>query len=205
MTAQNTLDLVDLVERQRQPRRSVYVAARITSSERDDPCEILNISAGGAKIRVAEGAVYDPEVLLTIESHGTFAARVCWREGSQIGLEFAGDRERAARLVWDLVENPEVERERRRFTRTSVLWTGQLWFGVQSAECRVLNVSAFGAKLRLLDRLDCRGRVTLRIERFGEFRSDVVWKDGPILGISFHDDPEDVAHVLAQSLPALRA
>ena len=86
-----------------------------------------------------------------------------------------------------------------------MLWTGQLSFGVRSADCRVLNISAFGAKVRLLDSFVCQDRVTLRIERFGEFPSDVVWKDGKIMGISFHDDPEDVAHILSQYLPALRA
>lgn len=205
MTAQETVDLVDPAERQRHLRRSVYVSARITSSERDDTCEILNISAGGAKIRVPEDADYDDEIILSVESHGMFPARIVWRKDAELGLEFAGDRARASRLVWDLVENPEVDRERRHFTRTAVLWTGQLRFGVRSADCRVLNVSAFGAKVRLFDGQDFQDRVTLRIERFGEFPSDVVWKDGKILGISFHDDPEDVAHILSQYLPALRA
>lgn len=205
MTAQGNMDVVEPAERQRNPRRSVYVAARITDSERDDTCEILNISAGGAKIRIPEDADYDDEVILSIDSHGMFPARVVWREGGELGLQFAGDRARASRLVWDLVESPEVEREHRRFTRTAVLWTGQLRFGVRSTDCRVLNVSAFGAKVRLLDGLDCQDRVTLRIERFGEFPSDVVWKDGKILGISFHDDPEDVVDILSQYLPALRA
>ena len=204
MTVQPVSDVVELPDRQEDPRLSVYVAAQLSSSERNDDCEILNISAGGAKIRVPDDAAYEPEVILTIKSHGSFPARVAWRSGRHLGLEFAGDRQRASRLVWDLVENPDVEREHRRFTRTAVLWSGELRSSVRSADCRVLNVSAFGAKVRLLECLDHDQRVTLRIERFGEFPSDVVWNDGEILGISFHDDPEDVAHVLAATLPALR-
>lgn len=204
MTALSVPDVVEAPDRRDHPRLSVYVGAQLNSSERVDDCEILNISSGGAKIRVPESADYDAEVILTIKDHGSFAARVTWREGAYLGLEFAGDRERASRLIWDLIENPEVERDHRRFTRTAVLWSGQLRSGVGSADCRVLNVSAFGARLRLLERLDYDERVMLRIERFGEFPSDVVWNDGEVLGISFHDDPEDVAHVLAESLPALR-
>lgn len=191
-------------EKQEDPRRSVYVAARLTSGEDTIDCQILNISTGGAKLRIKHAGEIDAEVVLTIESHGTFPARVAWRKGDQMGLEFLGDRARAARLVWDLLENPDVEKESRRFTRTRVLWSGRLHASGRAADCRVLNISAFGARVRLVEPTVIDSRVTLRIERFGEFPSDVVWKDGEFLGISFRDDPEDIVQIFGEALPNAR-
>lgn len=191
-------------EKQEAPRRSVYLAARLASGEDTIDCQILNISTGGAKLQVKDAGEIDTEVVLTIESHGTFPARVAWRKGDHMGLEFLGDRARAARLVWDLVENPEVEKDSRRFTRTRVLWSGRLHAGGRATDCRVLNISAFGAKVRLLEPTVIDTRVTLRIERFGEFPSDVVWKDADLLGISFRDDPEDIVQIFGEALPGAR-
>lgn len=186
---------------QKDVRCSVYVQAKLSADDSTQDCEILNISAGGAKVRLPEAVVLGAEVALTIEGHGTFAAKVAWSDGGHMGLQFLGDRERAARLVWDLVENPEVNKGERRFTRRSVLWSGELRTGGRGLPCRVQNISAFGAKIRLLEPHAAKlSKVSLRVERYGEFLGEVVWQDGPILGISFDDDPEDVAQIFGNAL-----
>lgn len=205
MTAESIDDeVIESHERQKFARRSVYVAAKLVKGERSEDCEILNISAGGAKVRVSGPLDKGVEVEIAVGSHGSFPAKVAWCSGSEAGVQFLGDPARAAKLVWDLVENPEVEREGRHFTRTSVLWTGRLGVGGRSAACRVLNISAFGAGVRLLEPLIFETAVNLRIERFGDFPSDVVWKKGEVLGISFRDDPEDIVQIFGLALPALR-
>ncbi len=186
---------------QKDVRCSVYVRAQLKADDSTQDCEILNISAGGAKVRVPEALAVGAEVSLVVEGHGAFAARIAWTDKGHMGLRFLGDRERASRLVWDLVENPEVNKGERRFTRRSVLWSGELHTGGRGLTCRVQNISAFGAKVRLAEPLTSKvSKVSLRVERYGEFPGEVVWQDGPILGISFDDDPEDVAQIFGSAL-----
>ncbi len=204
VTAQDLDDAVDQHERQEHLRRSVYVAARLISNDHAEDCEILNVSVGGAKIRVTADSKLSDMVALTIGSHGTFPAKVAWRKETLVGLEFMGDREETSRLIWDLVENPEVDKERRRYTRTSVLWSAQLHTGGRAISCRLVNISAFGAKIRLSQPMTVETRISLRFERFGVFPCDVVWKEGDFLGISFRDDPEDIIQIFGDALPAIR-
>lgn len=190
---------------QKDVRCSVYVQARLATDDSTQDCEILNLSAGGAKLRLPEPVAVGTEVVLTIEGHGTFAAKVAWSDRGHMGLQFMGDRDAAARLVWDLVENPEVNKGERRFTRRSVLWAGELRTGGRGLACRVQNISAFGAKVRLLEPFSARvSKVTLQVERYGEFPGEVVWQEGQILGISFNDDPEDVAQIFGSALESPR-
>jgi hypothetical protein len=204
VTAQDLDDVVDQHERQQHPRRSVYVTARLTSNDHAEDCEILNVSVGGAKIRVAADSKLSDMVALTIGTHGSFPAKVAWRKETLVGLEFMGDREESSRLIWDLVENPEVDKERRRCTRTSVLWSAHLHTGGRATSCRLVNISAFGAKIRLFQPMTVETRISLRVERFGVFPCDVVWKEGDFLGISFRDDPEDIIQIFGDALPAIR-
>ena len=204
MTAQDFEGVVDSHELQKHPRRSVYVTARVISKDRTEDCEILNVSVGGAKIRVAADSEISGMVTLSVENKGNFPAKVAWRNGALAGLEFMGDSEDSSRLVWELVENPEVDKERRRYTRTSVLWSGHLHSGGRASACRLVNISAFGAKIRLFEPIALESRVSLRVERFGEFPSNVIWKEGNFLGISFRDDPEDIIQIFGDALPAIR-
>ncbi len=204
MTAQDLEDVVDDHDQQEHPRRSVYVTARVTSKDRTEDCEILNVSVGGAKIRVAEDSEISGIVALAVGTQGTFPAKVAWRKGTLVGLEFMGDSVDSSRLVWDLIENPEIDKERRQCTRTSVLWSGHLHSGGRATSCRVVNISAFGAKIRLFEPMALESRVSLRVERFGEFPSNVIWKEGKFLGISFRNDPEDIIQIFGDALPTIR-
>lgn len=204
MSAQDLENAVDDRDQQQHPRLSVYVTARVISRDRSEDCEILNVSVGGAKIRVAADSEISGMVALAIEAKGSIPAKVSWRNGPLVGLEFMGDSVDSSRLVWELLENPEVDKERRRCTRTSVLWSGYLHSAGRATACRVVNISAFGAKIRLFEPVALESRVSLRVERFGEFPSNVIWKEGNFLGISFRDDPEDIIQIFGDALPAIR-
>ena len=74
--------------RRRHRRVSVLWAAALSSPGRHQDCAILNLSAGGAKIRVG-----DPDscpACLSIENprFGRLNGRVVWRQDDLLGLAF---------------------------------------------------------------------------------------------------------------------
>jgi hypothetical protein len=204
VTAGETGGAADLDDRHRHPRTAVYCSAKLAAAGRTWDCQLLDISAGGAKIRLP--APLDPAAALslTIGSHGTFPARLVWRNGQYLGIAFLCDLETSTQLVRNVIDNPGTNREQREYPRTAVLWSGRLHAGAKGADCRVLNISAAGAKIHLLEPLPPAPVVSLRIERFGEFPGDVIWREADFLGIKFRDDPEDIAQIFGVAVPALR-
>jgi len=204
LTSSELADQEDLAERQKFPRSLVLCSAQLTLGAGTGPCEILNISLGGVKLRLLAPLAGDAEATLTLEGYGTFKCHVAWRDEQYVGMEFVEDFDRISKLIWSLLENPETNKEQRRMPRSSVLWSGQLNAGARGAQCRVLNISPYGAKVRMLEALTHATHVSVKIERFGEFPADVVWRDGDYLGIKFHDDPDDIARIFGDAVPILR-
>ena len=195
---------VDDVERHKFPRNSVLLPAVLVFGEQEVACEILNLSDGGAKVRLSDPVDCDSSAGLTIEPHGTLVCTVAWQNGHFVGLAFDPEDEAQQTLLQEVIANPESSMERRDFPRTSVLWSGRIHAAGRVAECRVLNISAIGAKVRLLESLQHGIEVSLMIDRFGEFPSDVVWQEGEYLGIDFRDEPEDIVRIVEPVLPAIR-
>ena len=204
VTADETAKAEDLHDRQRHPRTAVLCPAKLASAGEAWDCEILDISAGGAKIRLPMPLDPVAQLSLTIDSHGTIPARLMWQNGQYLGVSFLCDLETSSRLVRKVLENPATNREQRDHPRTAVLWAGKLHAGAQGADCRVLNISATGAKIHLLEPLPPVPMVSLRISRFGEFPGDVIWREGKSLGIKFRDDPEDIIQIFGSAVPAMR-
>jgi hypothetical protein len=204
MAAGKTDGTVTADERQAHPRTSVYCSGKLTTGGQTWDCEILDISVGGAKIRFPTPLDPGAELSLMIEPHGTIPGRIAWQNSQYLGVEFACDPEQTARLVRDVLENPETNKEQRHYPRTSVLWSGRLNTGARAADCRILNISARGVKVRLLEPFEPASVVSLNIDRFGEFPGDVVWQYGDFIGIRFRDDPADIAEIFGDAAPALR-
>ena len=194
----------DDLERHKFPRNSVLLPAILSSGDHEIACEILNLSDGGAKIRLSDPVDCTSPVCLTIEPHGTLICTIAWQNGHFVGLALNPEDEAQQALLREVIANPESSNERRDFPRTSVLWSGRIHAAGRVAECRVLNISAIGAKVRLLESLQHGTQVSLMIDRFGEFPSDVVWQEGEYLGIDFRDEPEDIVRIVEPALPAIR-
>jgi hypothetical protein len=204
LTAGETLDPLDYAERQKYPRSLVLRSAQLTLGAATGQCEILNISLGGIKIRLLEPLEGDGPLSLDIGAYGSFRGRVAWRDERYMGIEFDEDPDRVNALIRALLENPESNKENRQYARTSVLWSGMLHAGARGVPCRVHNISPHGAKVRLLEPIDRITRISVKIERFGEFPADVVWQKGDFIGIKFRDDPADIAQIFGDALPILR-
>ena len=69
-------------------RTGVALAARVSSSSPTVDCMVLNITLGGAKLRIDEPLSAGQELVLGIESFGQFPGRVRWRSGDELGMKF---------------------------------------------------------------------------------------------------------------------
>lgn len=85
--------LLDRSQRRRSPRRPVNIAALIMDKRDGLPlrdCTIVDISQGGAKLRVA-GAATLPEFFTLVLSHAARTHRRCqvrWRSVVDVGVQF---------------------------------------------------------------------------------------------------------------------
>ena len=73
----------------------------------------------------------------------------------------------------------------------------------QVADCVLLNISAIGAKVSSSDgeHIDLTSGQRLMIAPFIDFPVEVIWQDGPVVGLRFLNDPQEVAAVLKERLP----
>ena len=93
----------------------------------------------------------------------------------------------------------------RQHKRTAVLWQATLDCGDAPVECQVFNLSPGGAKLRLSEPITRRSMVQLEGQRFGSFSARIVWHQDDWIGVSFMDEPTQVADSLSTVLPSLAA
>jgi len=63
-------------------------------------------------------------------------------------------------------------------------------------DCRILNISAGGAKLQLGIQILQDSVVQLEIGSFGQFGGTVVWQNGEDLGIKFTHSPAEMTEVV---------
>ena len=97
------------------------------------------------------------------------------------------------------------EEGRRRYLRRSVLWPGTLKSGASQMDCTILNMSLGGAKVALSQERDCAGSVILFGDRFDGLEATVMWQRGRVVGLQFKVEPTEVARILGDLLPAIKA
>jgi len=94
--------------------------------------------------------------------------------------------------------------ERRQWKRVSVSWLASLRLsGGGVAECLVIDLSAGGAKVALVEPLSLAppDTVGLVVEKFGTFRAEIVWRRSVFAGLRFRDPPETVQAAFRSFLP----
>ncbi len=139
-------ETVNPTDKQKHPRHQTFCPGKLYAGDRVVDCEVLNISVGGAKIRLAEPVEVASQVRLRIERVGEFSGRVAWRDGTILGIEFQHQLTQISRIVEDILNEDVSRAEQRRHPRTSVLWAGRLLCQGQAAtDCRILKISLCGA------------------------------------------------------------
>ncbi len=197
-------ELAKLVERQKHPRHSTLCPGKLVSGDEEVDCEVLNVSVGGAMIRVAQPIETNSQVRVKILRVGEFTGRIAWRNGTTLGVEFQDELTELARLVEDVLSTEAPIHERRDDARASVLWSGKLRSAGQLTNCRIVNFSLKGVQLLAEKEIHCGLDVILWIERFGEFATKLIWQDGESIGVQFNDPPKTIESRFGDSLPAVR-
>jgi len=192
-------------ERQRFTRRSVLIAAKLCIDDHMADCDVIDLSAGGAKVAVRKRFPANAKICLLIDDY-QFHGQIAWRDGDNLGLQFSEDPELVAPAIPEILNRKLDGRERRKYTRSAVLWFGELYGGVRRSKCEIQNISAGGAKLQVTGNFPVGMTVLFRSVRFGEFKAEVVWQDreSGTIGISFLEDPARTAEILEKSLPSIR-
>lgn len=90
-------------------RRSVLWPATLKVSRHNFPCQIWNMSLGGARVRIDVPLKDGAEVTLVIAGRGDIAAKVCWSDSRAAGLEFAIPPEEVRLLFMDRLQSLGLE------------------------------------------------------------------------------------------------
>ena len=83
-------------------RQTVLVGARIQDGQGWHGCQIVNISVGGAKIRISRQFSTRTAVLLHIDNFGQFSGTIVWQHAEEAGVKFNHDMAEIAEAVMGL-------------------------------------------------------------------------------------------------------
>ncbi len=188
--------------RQRYKRSSVFCAGKVRTETEEFECDILNISASGAQIRVLDGVEPPSMFTLSVERFGEFSCRVMRQTGDKYGVAFEEPAVHVENVVEDIINHPERTNEIRKFPRRLVLLSGAVYLENKPIECRVLDISAGGARIRIDETIDTENNLQLMIYRFGEFETEVAWEKDSDIGVVFVEDPNQIEQIIGHLLPA---
>lgn len=96
-------------DRRRFPRFRACYMGSLHSTEQAVPvnlCDILDLSANGARIRPVESLSNARRVTLGLENFGRFPAEIAWRRGDEVGLTFSEDPSRIVHRMRGLIPCP---------------------------------------------------------------------------------------------------
>lgn len=92
-------------------------------------------------------------------------------------------------------------RERRRYKRTHVLFSGNLVSGKRAIEGLVLDLSPNGARIQFSEPIVTNSATTLRLADSVDIDVEVAWRKDNRLGLRFREMPARVASIFAGLLP----
>ena len=176
---------------------------RVHSEDFVVECEILSISAAGARLKLGLALKSDGPVQLVIDGVGAITGTTAWQDGDILALEFPAKSAKAAQFMKSYYRSLQGAEDKRRFPRRPVLWRGHIDNAGLKVDCTIWNISRGGARISLKHRIDFDNGVTLTIDRFGSVPCDIAWTRNSDVGLQFQGDPRDVCQSLAESLVSL--
>ena len=192
-------------DRQRHVRTATLLPGRLVADETTYSCEMLNLSIGGARLRLEAMPVHLDRVTVEIDGYPDMSGYVVWRTGSEVGVEFDYESRTGAQRLQAELKPHQVPVDQRRTVRVSVLWSGRILAddGGDDLPCMVLNISAEGARMRLS--IPAAGQdfdqVRLHVDRLGLLTGKVAWREADEMAIVFDEDPNEIAEMLGRVLP----
>ena len=86
-------------EQRRHVRKHVLWAAKLETLDGSIDCIALNVSRGGAGLRLASPMAPQTAGDLTLGSRGRFAARIVWQRSDRMGIRFCAPPDEVASLI----------------------------------------------------------------------------------------------------------
>lgn len=192
-------------DRQRHVRTATLLPGRIVAGDMSCSCEMLNLSVGGARLRLERVPAGLDRVTVQIEGYPDMSGYVVWRTEHEVGVEFDYESRQSAQQLQSELKPQQVSADQRKSVRVSVLWSGRI-LGEQGDDdlpCMVLNISAEGARMRLSIPAAGRDfdRIRLHVDRLGQLAGRVAWREADEMAIAFDEDPDRIAEMLSRVLP----
>ena len=121
-------------------RSSVYWHAQLEQGENTVDCMVLDISAGGARVRAERRIGCHEAVTLRVGQALACRGCVAWCERDYIGIRFKDDAASVERMISDVLRR-RMPSETPAYTRVSVSWDAELTVGGIRTRCRILAPS----------------------------------------------------------------
>lgn len=90
-------------DRRRNDRFTVLWSATMVSNQLEFECVIVNISITGAMLRVEDTTGAVKSLVLRSPRFTDLPAKVAWRRGQEIGIEFTGNVPEVERIIGELL------------------------------------------------------------------------------------------------------
>jgi hypothetical protein len=89
------------MQRREHTRKPVVFASEMLFDNKEVPCSIKNISAGGAKLEITEEQEneYPRTAVLNITHFGRFTVTIVWHSGEYLGVKFLDAPEKMAEVL----------------------------------------------------------------------------------------------------------
>ena len=188
--------------------------ATVKVGRRKHKVDLVNLSGGGAMIRIDAALAMWQKVHLGLGDCLPVECAVCWIRGDRIGLEFAhetqivGDADTRNAMLLDVlkrsfpesavavrsqVESPTsggsadepTGAQRRTDLRHPLIWWGQIHFNHESTRVRLRNISEQGALVDSDVAFACNAEVLLDLGGAGQHFATVTWSRGDQVGLQF--------------------
>ena len=197
---QRRVDSGERRERQRYRRSAVLGPAVIESGGTVFEGEVLNISTGGALVRIEQR--FAPEDVFTISIDGSEPLRaVLMRHGNgNHGIAFREDPARIDKIISDLLTGKGSGKELRVHPRRLVMLGGSFHLDGHRVVCSIQNLSLGGMFVRSDEIVPLGTPFEIDIARFGTKRSRPVRIDPGGMGCVFVSEPDKIVQVIGHLL-----
>lgn len=184
-------------------RYAVFCDGTLLVGEEGRECKVLDISSGGAHIRVDTPLESEGPFKLKINKCGELECKIVWQTDKKSGLLFFLDKPKEKEQFADRVRQNYAESgdQKRLAPRRSVIFPARAYFGNLIVDCRIKDISKTGAQVMFNEALNFSAPFGLAIKKFGKFSCDIAWREETNLGVTFLKTPPGFDHFVEHDLP----
>ena len=190
---------LDVNERRRHARIDMPLKARFLRADGvEQPCLVINVSAGGALLRAKEPPAQNEPIVIYIDELGRFEARVVRAGRHSFAVDYRGRRAKSSRTADSLTHmlNNEGRRDDRREApriRQDARATVRLDTG-EILPCSILDISLTGASIEIDPQPPLGAHLTL-----GKMSAKVVRRHDRGVGVVFSGAAKRMDDVVNQT------